>query len=51
MSFPDYPDSSFYTVINGNKMHYLDEVEEELRESIPELNKFNVIITQDRKVH
>lgn len=34
-----------------NKIHYLNEVEEDLRESIPELKKFNVIITQDHKVH
>lgn len=34
-----------------NKMHHLDSVEEKLRESIPELQAYNVILTESDKAH
>lgn len=34
-----------------NKMHYLDNIEEKLRESVPELQKYDVILTQDEGGH
>ena len=34
-----------------NKMHYLDKIEEQLREQVPQLQAYNVIITQDNIEH
>lgn len=34
-----------------NKMHHLNEIEDSLRSSVPELNPFNVILTEDSMTH
>lgn len=34
-----------------NKMHHLNEIEDSLRSSVPELKKYDVILTEDSVVH